>query len=248
MGDFTPKKESHSWTSHVTHVSTGAAGYPCTAPRVIVGNGDQAVQVCVNTCVIQFVFVFAIWICMWLDSCVWQIGALCYCGYWVATISRLLKIIGFFFKRALQKRRYSAKETYDFEEPTNRSHPILEIKKRRFVRLHVWHAALAGMCVYVCDIYVCDMIPVCEALVSRVMMGDDDQITQVYARTCVTCCICRYVCVCVWHICDMIRVCDNLVSRVMMGDGDLTVQVRACTRATWRIRRYVCVYAWHGSM
>jgi len=44
--------------------------------------------------------------------------------YGVATISRLLKIIGLFCKRALQKRLYSAEETYDFKEPTNRSHPI----------------------------------------------------------------------------------------------------------------------------
>ena len=36
--------------------------------------------------------------------------------YGVATISRLLKIIGLFCKRALQKRRYSAKETYDFKD------------------------------------------------------------------------------------------------------------------------------------
>jgi len=45
-------------------------------------------------------------------------------GYGVATISRLLKIIGFFCKRALYKRRYSAKETCNFKEPTNRSHRI----------------------------------------------------------------------------------------------------------------------------
>ena len=44
--------------------------------------------------------------------------------YGVATISRLLKIICLFCKRALFKRRYSAKETYDFKEPTNRSHSI----------------------------------------------------------------------------------------------------------------------------
>jgi len=44
--------------------------------------------------------------------------------YGVATISRLLKIIGLFCKRALEKRPYSAKETYHFKEPTNRSHPI----------------------------------------------------------------------------------------------------------------------------
>jgi len=39
-------------------------------------------------------------------------------------MSRLLKIIGLFCKRALYKRLYSAKETYDFKEPTNRSHTI----------------------------------------------------------------------------------------------------------------------------
>jgi len=42
----------------------------------------------------------------------------------VATISRLLKIIGFFCKRDLKKRLYSAKETYNFKEPTSRSHPV----------------------------------------------------------------------------------------------------------------------------
>jgi len=45
--------------------------------------------------------------------------------YGVATISRLLKCVGFFCKRALSKRLYSAKETYNFKEPTNHSHPIL---------------------------------------------------------------------------------------------------------------------------
>ena len=37
--------------------------------------------------------------------------------YKVATMSRLLKIIGLFCKRALWKRRYSAKETYNLKEP-----------------------------------------------------------------------------------------------------------------------------------
>jgi len=32
--------------------------------------------------------------------------------------------IGLFCKRALSKRRYSAKETCNFKEPTNRSRPI----------------------------------------------------------------------------------------------------------------------------
>ena len=44
--------------------------------------------------------------------------------YGVVSISRLLNIVGLFSKRALWKRRYSAKETYNCREPTNRSHPI----------------------------------------------------------------------------------------------------------------------------
>ena len=43
--------------------------------------------------------------------------------YGVATISRLPKNIGLLCKRALGKRRYSAKETHILKEPTNHSHP-----------------------------------------------------------------------------------------------------------------------------
>ena len=46
--------------------------------------------------------------------------------YGLAWMSRLLQIIGLFCKRALSKRQYSAKETYDFKEPTNCSHPICQ--------------------------------------------------------------------------------------------------------------------------
>ena len=41
--------------------------------------------------------------------------------YGGATMSRLLKMIGLFCKRALYKRRYSAKETYNLKEHTNQS-------------------------------------------------------------------------------------------------------------------------------
>jgi len=54
--------------------------------------------------------------------------------YGVATISRLFKIIGLFRKRALWKRPYSAKETYNLKEPTNRSHPICVREYRLFYR------------------------------------------------------------------------------------------------------------------
>jgi len=45
------------------------------------------------------------------------------------SISRLLKIIGLFCKRALKKRRYSAKETYNFVDPIDRSHPISHLQE-----------------------------------------------------------------------------------------------------------------------
>ena len=48
--------------------------------------------------------------------------------YGVATISRLPENISLFCKRALYKRRYSSKETYDSKEPTNHSHTIRRIR------------------------------------------------------------------------------------------------------------------------
>jgi len=45
----------------------------------------------------------------------------------VASISRIGEFFGFFCKRALCKRRYSAQETYGSINPTDRSHPILHV-------------------------------------------------------------------------------------------------------------------------
>ena len=69
------------------------------------------------------------------------------CRVCFLTCSRLLKIIGLFCNRALRKRQYSAKETYNFKEPTNRRHPICTISECRVYFLtcsHVhtfWHPA-----------------------------------------------------------------------------------------------------------
>ena len=52
--------------------------------------------------------------------------------YGVASDSRIDEIIGLFCKRALQKKQYSAKETCNLIDPTNRSHPI-----RIYVSTHV---------------------------------------------------------------------------------------------------------------
>ena len=46
--------------------------------------------------------------------------------YGVATISRLLINIGLFCRISSLLQGFSAKETCDFKEPTNRSHPILK--------------------------------------------------------------------------------------------------------------------------
>jgi len=64
------------------------------------------------------------------------------CRYGVATISRLLKIKGLFGKRALQKRPIFSKETCNFKEPTNRSHPISSDEEafNKFVREKYTHA------------------------------------------------------------------------------------------------------------
>jgi len=59
--------------------------------------------------------------------------------YGVATISRLLKIIGFFCRISSLLQGSFAKETYHFREPTNRSHPI------RLVAAHAWHYSLSYM-------------------------------------------------------------------------------------------------------
>jgi len=60
-------------------------------------------------------------------------------SYGVATISRLLQIIGLFCKWALHKRWYSVKEPYHFKEPTTRSHPIYGYIKQVISHMNMIH-------------------------------------------------------------------------------------------------------------
>jgi len=112
------KESCHVWMHHVTschihinetcHISSRPAPYE---------RGD----LCTCTPIVLFAEVLASrQISMSHDT--WQ-EAMSH-TYGVATISRLLKIIGLFCKRALSNRQYSAKETCDFKERTNRSHPL----------------------------------------------------------------------------------------------------------------------------
>jgi len=77
----------------------------------------------------MYICIWYIFICIYvytLTECFRQVYIYVYHTYLygVASISRLLKMIGIFCKRALWKTLYSAKETYNFKEPTDRSHPI----------------------------------------------------------------------------------------------------------------------------
>ena len=87
---------SHIWTSHVTHMNV---------QQVIRG---------VNNC----------W--TWRRNGFFAADrwVLVFSNYGVATTSRMLKNIGLFCKRALQKRPVFCKETCIFKHPTHRSHPI----------------------------------------------------------------------------------------------------------------------------
>jgi len=98
-------------------------------------------------------------------------------SYGVASISRLLKIIGPFGKRALYKWRYSAKETYDFKEPTNHSHPIVHILRHRMKRhelrvcacIHI-HMYVMFLCIHV-YVYMCKNIHIYIYIYTKVFIS-----------------------------------------------------------------------------
>jgi len=93
--------------------------YICSARVCVVTSkcvhANRIVRVCVRVCTVSVIWMNARALLMPRSNACHR----------VPTISRLLKTIGLFCKRALQKRLYSARETYNFKEPTNRSHPIV---------------------------------------------------------------------------------------------------------------------------
>jgi len=72
------------------------------------------------------------WSCVWMSCVIYTNQGTPFGG--VATNSRLLKIIGLFAEyRSLLKGSF-AKESYNFKEPTNRSHPIVDATTYERVR------------------------------------------------------------------------------------------------------------------
>jgi len=66
-----------------------------------------------------------IFVCLRVFASVYVVVFVCWCNaYGVASVSRIVTIIGLFCKRALLKRQYSANETYNLIDPTDCSHPI----------------------------------------------------------------------------------------------------------------------------
>ena len=95
-------------------------------------------------------------------------------GYGVATIIRLLKIIFLFCKRVfctrtLSKRLYSAKETYEIKEPTNRSHSIpLSLAVSLVIRFLLFKVSIQG------EVAIPLHINILQAPYKREVQGGED--------------------------------------------------------------------------
>ena len=77
------------------------------------------IHIYVYICIDMYVYVMDMCICSYMYMYICMLGAWSLRVYGVALVSRIDKIIGFFCKRAPQKRRYSAKETCNFIDPAN---------------------------------------------------------------------------------------------------------------------------------
>jgi len=120
---------SHTYRQTRTHICVCVCVRACVCVCV---HAYVHVCMCVGVCVYIYMWVGR-WVCMcvyvgvvytYVYVCIRVCTSCMPESYGVASISRIDKIIGLFWKRALEKRLYSAKETYNFIDPTNRSHPI----------------------------------------------------------------------------------------------------------------------------
>jgi len=111
--------------------------------------------------------------------------------YGVASISRLLKITGLFFNRALLKRLYSAKETYNLIEPTHRSHPI------RNSYVSFCRSSIAWPCFFLSH-HIFWLILNIVHTIQYVLILNMMYSIRLFVCVCVCVCVCVWVCVCVF--------------------------------------------------
>ena len=132
---------------------------------------------CVCVCVLVCVRVC---MCVYVCVCVFKRVKTSCC--------RLLKIIGLFFKRALQKRIYSTKETYDSWQAIRQLAPCLLLLCRFCVCVYLYMCACVLVCVFAC-VYVCVCACVCV----------NACITAIFANCRVNVCGCACVCMCAFE-------------------------------------------------
>ena len=87
----------------------------------------MSIYICIHIYIYIYIYIYrytySAFVYMTKGMCM-QMPRLCGTVYGMATISRLLTIIGHFCRILSLLQGSFAKKTYDFKEPTNRSHPI----------------------------------------------------------------------------------------------------------------------------
>ena len=107
---------AHLWMSHVTHTNESCRTYEWVMSRKGMSHVTQMMP---NTESQHEKALLSHYCHHWLIQEGLHVSI-----YEAATISRPLTIVGLFCKRALWKRLYSEKQTYNFKEPTNYGHLI----------------------------------------------------------------------------------------------------------------------------
>jgi len=143
-------------------------------------------SVCTYICICVYIHTY-----VWNKNCRWCPVSIY--TYGVALASRIDKKIGLFCKRALQKRRYSAKETYDFIEPTDRSHPIVCMYTYMLKSKHIASRRSCFECAACVYVLVYSYVHTC---IPRKKMARGVLCVYVHICTCVyvyTWCMCVYI-------------------------------------------------------
>jgi len=113
----------------------------------------------------------------------------------------MLKNIGLFCKRALQKRPVFCKKTCIFKHPTHRSHPILVVWLNTAYTTPKWIQIC--QCVYVCARASVVLVFACIIFVKMIHV-------YIYVHICICTCMYAYVCTCMCTCICLLLVCLSL--------------------------------------
>ena len=121
---------SRIWNRHVSHMNESFHTYEWVISHIRMSHITHTNESCLTYAVISH-----IWMVQLMHACdMTYLQVIHICRYYgVATISRLLKIIGLFCRISSLFKGSFAKETYNFKEPTNGSHPIT-VPEQRLIR------------------------------------------------------------------------------------------------------------------